>query len=190
MPAPFAAPHGTFRELRRAGARSARSHSRTRRLHQFAWCLVAGVLVAACRPQSQSSTVPAGFDTVGIQAAIDTLASRVMRAHETGDAVMFASTWARDGIMSVPGSPPIHGRDSIVAAFRQRPPLPPGSKMSIHPTEMRIMSPEWAYVMGVDTLRHTPESGVTPATTTFTFLVLLRKTAEGWQTYREVLTAN
>jgi uncharacterized protein (TIGR02246 family) len=113
-----------------------------------------------------------------------------MQANQTGDAELFASTWARDGIMATPGSPAVHGRDSIVEVFRRRPPLPPGSSMTIHPTEMRILSPEWAYVFGVDTLSYTPEGAAEAVTETLTFLVLVRKTAEGWQTYREVLSAN
>jgi uncharacterized protein (TIGR02246 family) len=125
-----------------------------------------------------------------IGASLDSLGAVVMQANQTGDAELFASTWAQDGIMSTPGSPPIHGRDSIVAAFRRRPPLAPGSSMTIHPTEMQILSPEWAYVFGVDTLRYSPEGAAEPVTETLTFLVLVRKTPEGWQTYREVLSAN
>jgi len=125
-----------------------------------------------------------------IGASLDSLGAIVMQANQTGDAELFASTWASDGIMSTSGSRPLHGRDSIVAAFRRRPALPPGSSMTIHPTEMEILSPEWAYVFGVDTLRYTPEGSAAPVTETLTFLVLVRKTAEGWQTYREVLSAN
>jgi hypothetical protein len=62
--------------------------------------------------------------------------------------------------------------------------------MTIHPTELRIQSSEWAYVMGVDTLRLTPQNAAAPVMETFTFLAILRNTAEGWQTYREVLSSN
>ena len=44
--------------------------------------------------------------------------------------------------------------------------------------------------MGVDTLIYTPPGSRAAVTETSTFLVLLKKTAEGWQTYREVLSAN
>lgn len=161
---------------------------RLRRLRALAGSIVTGLAITACGARAPSAAAPAPFDVVGIQGAIDSLGARVMRAHETGDATLFASTWARDGIMSAAGQPPLHGREAIVAAFRQRPPLPPGARMTIHPVEMRVLSPEWAYVMGVDTLRHAAQGGVAPPPTTFTFLVLLRKTAEGWQSYREVLT--
>lgn len=173
MPTPLSRPSAALRNHRRA---------------YFAAVLLG--LVAACQPRRASSGAPPALDTLGIQAAIDSLAMRVTRAHETGDAALFASTWARDGIMSLAGSPPVYGRDSIVAAFRRRPALPPGAKMSIHPTEIRVLSPEWVYVMGVDTLTTPDAGGAAPTTATFTFLVLVKRTEEGWQTYREVLSAN
>ena len=149
------------------------------------------IVAGACESGAEQPVAAnAREDTVGVRASIDELAANVMRANETGDAVLFASTWAEDGIMSMPGGPPIRGRDAIVAAFRTRPPLPPGATMTIHPTEMEIMNGEWAYVMGVDTLTHTPPGAAEPVYETSTFLVLLRRTAEGWQTYREVLTTN
>jgi uncharacterized protein (TIGR02246 family) len=152
---------------------------------------VIGIIGSACEsrvePRSDASE---SFDTTAIRRSIDSLAANVMRAHETGDAELFATTWAVDGMMSDAGSLPVYGRDSIVARFRRRPPLPAGAKMTIHPTELRIQSPEWAYVMGVDTLRLTPPNAGSRVLQTFTFLVVLRKTSEGWQSYREVLSAN
>ena len=154
------------------------------------WLVAAGS-ISACQPREQQpSGQSASVDTTAIRASIDSLAANVMRAEETGDAKLFASTWARDGIMSLPGSPPVRGRDSIVAVFRRRPPLPRGARMTIHPTELEILSPEWAYVWGVDTLAYTPQGATAPIKKTSTFFVLLRKTVEGWQSYREALSPN
>jgi uncharacterized protein (TIGR02246 family) len=156
--------------------------------------MCAGAVVAlaiACQPQTpDSSTEAAAFDTTATRASIDSLAANVMRAEEAGDAELFATTWASDGIMTLPGKPPVFGRDSIVAYFRRRPPLPPGAKMTIHPTELQILSPQWAYVFGVDSLTYTPQGATAPVHETSTFLVVLKKTSEGWQSYREVLSAN
>jgi uncharacterized protein (TIGR02246 family) len=158
---------------------------------QRALLLVAAVgVMGACESPEQRPGESALADTTGVRASIDSLAANVMRAEQTGDAELFASTWARNGIMSLPGSPPVHGRDSIVAAFRRQPPLPSGAKMTIHPTELQILNREWAYVMGVDTLTYTPQGSAAPVKETSTFLAVLRKTGEGWQTYREVLSAN
>lgn len=148
-------------------------------------------LVAACQASTQlTSGEGVAVDTAAIKASIDSLAAVVMRAHETGDAELFASTWAEDGMMSAPGSAPIRGVDSIVADFRRRPPLPSGATMAIYPTEMKVMSAEWVYVLGTDTLTSTPEGAGTPIKEAFTFLVIIRKTANGWRSYREVLSAN
>jgi uncharacterized protein (TIGR02246 family) len=133
--------------------------------------------------------VAVGVDTAAILASIDSLGAVVMRANETGDAELYATTWAADGMMSESGSAPIRGRDSIVAAFRRRPPLPPGATMTIHPTEIKVLGAEWVYVLGTDTLTFTPP-GAAAVKESFTFLVLVRKTAEGWQSYREVLSSN
>jgi hypothetical protein len=68
------------------------------------------VLGATIACQSSGNSAPptvVALDTAAIRAAIDTLASKVMRAHETGDAELFASTWAVDGIMSDAGATPI-----------------------------------------------------------------------------------
>ena len=162
------------------------------RILRFALALVvsAGSL-AGCQPQDlpqpdQSATV----DTAAIRSSLDSLAAAVMRADNTGDAELYASTWADDGIMSVSGSPPVLGRDSIISAFKRRPPLPPGSTLQINPIEIRVLSAEWAYAFGVDTLSYTPKGEQEPIKETSTFLVLIRKTPEGWKTYREVLSSD
>jgi ketosteroid isomerase-like protein len=62
--------------------------------------------------------------------------------------------------------------------------------MRIHPIEMRVLSGQWAYAFGVDSLTYVPDGAGEPVTETSTFLVLIRKTPEGWKTYREVLSAN
>lgn len=153
--------------------------------------LVACQLVVACQPQSHPPSDPGlAIDTAAIRAALVSLGAVVAEADQSGDAELYASTWAEDGVLITPGTPPIHGRDSIVAAFRRRPPLPHGATLTIHPTEMRILNAEWAYVFGVDTLSYEPVEGAEAATETLTFLVLVRKTPDGWQTYREVLSPN
>ena len=154
--------------------------------------LLTGILLlglVACQPQGQQGQ-RAAVDTAAIQSKLDSVGRLVSRANRTGDAELFASTWAKEGILSRAGQPLLRGRDSIVAAFSQRPPLPPGADMTLHPIEMRVLSGEWAYAFGVDSLTYTPDGAAEPVTETSTFLVLIRKTPEGWKTYREVLSAN
>lgn len=163
----------------------------SRSLRAVLLAIVLGVSLTACpEHEQQHAGQSAAIDTAAIGASLDSLAAAVTRANQTGDAELFASTWAEDGVMSAPGTPPVRGRDAIVADFRRRPPLPAGATMTIHPSEIRVLSPEWAYAFGVDSLTYTPEGAAEPVKETSTFLVLVRKTSEGWQTYREVLSAN
>ncbi|MGH7575037.1 MAG: YybH family protein [Longimicrobiales bacterium] len=151
--------------------------------------LVACQLAVACQPQSHPPSDPGlAIDTAAIRGALDSLGAVVMEADQSGNAELYASTWAEDGVLITPGTPPIYGRDSIVAAFRRRPPLPDGATLTIHPTEMRILNAEWVYVFGVDTLSYALVEGAEAVTETLTFLVLVRRTPDGWQTYREVLS--
>ncbi len=114
----------------------------------------------------------------------------VQKAHDSRDNKLLASTWAKDGILTIAGSAPVTGRDSIVAALGNMPPLPPGGTMTIHPIEVKVLNAEWAYVWGIDSLKYTPPGTTKQVKETSTFFVLVRKTPEGWQTYRETLTPN
>jgi uncharacterized protein (TIGR02246 family) len=147
--------------------------------------------LAGCQPSGQPQrALTATVDTVAILAALDSLAGAVTRADNTGDAELFAATWAEDGAMSAPGSPPVFGRDAIVSAFRRRPALPPGGTLKVIPIEIRVLSAEWAYAFGVDTLTYVPAGVQQPVKESSTFLVLIRKTSDGWKTYREVLSSH
>ena len=156
----------------------------------FVAAIAASTLLGCASEQPPAAEPSAAIDTAAIAAALDSLGARVMRANETGDAALYESAWAEDGIMAVPGAAPIRGRDAIVEAFRNRPPLPPGARLTVHPTELEVLSADWAYAFGVDTLSHTPAGAAEPVIETMTFLVLIRRTADGWKTYREVLTTN
>lgn len=149
-----------------------------------------GSLAGCQRPRQGQSDQVATVDTAAILLALDSLAAAVMRADNTGDTELFASTWAEDGVMSLPGGPLIRGRDSIAAVFKHRPPLPPGGSLRINPMEIRVLSAQWAYAFGVDTLTYTPKGAQEPIKETATFLVLIRRTPDGWKTYREVLSPN
>ncbi|HYG39078.1 MAG TPA: SgcJ/EcaC family oxidoreductase [Cytophagales bacterium] len=147
--------------------------------------------LGSCSQKSeQSGKDPAVTDTTAIQASIDSLGGVVQKAHDTGNDSLLALTWAKDGILIVSGNEPIKGREAIVSYFGNMPPLPPGGKMKINPIELKILGPEWVYVLGIDTLTYTPEGSSKEIKETSTFSVLVKKTSEGWQTYRETLSPN
>jgi len=146
--------------------------------------------VGACEPQDRPEVGAAAIDTAAIMAALDSLAAAVTESHTSGSAERFSATLAPDAIASIPGSPMTQGREAIVAGFKATPPLPPGATMKVTPMEIRVLSADWAYAFGVDTLTYTPPGATQPKKETSTFLVLIKKTPEGWKTYREVLSAN
>lgn len=130
------------------------------------------------------------FDAVSIGAALTALAEQVKTAYANDDAELYASAFTDDAIVSMPGNPPIRGRDALKAAFRSRPPLPPGATFEVDPTELEIINDQWAYAFGTDTLTIPAEDSGTPITQTMTFMVLIRKTTEGWKTFREVISSD
>jgi len=128
------------------------------------------------------------IDREAIGAALTELAETIKTAYKNDDAEMYASAFAEDAIVSMPGTPPIQGRENLRAAFVNRPALPPGTTFEVDPTELEIINGEWAYAFGTDTLTIPAEGGAPPMIQTMTFMVLIRKTSEGWKTFREVLS--
>jgi uncharacterized protein (TIGR02246 family) len=161
-----------------------------RRIIAIAVLFSIAISILACQQQEKQPLQYPAIDTTSIKASIDSLGRVVQKAHDTKDSELLASTWAKDGILIIAGSPPVVGRRAIVSALSNMPPLPPGGKMEIHPLDIQVMSPEWAYVLGVDSLKYTTPGATKQTIETSTFFVLVRKTSEGWQTYRETLTPN
>ncbi|MGZ8511807.1 MAG: hypothetical protein ACXWWA_15575, partial [Chitinophagaceae bacterium] len=87
--------------------------------------------ISSCKSGDEQKTGHIFLDTAAIKASIDSLGGMVQKAHETRDNKLLASTWAKDGILTIAESPPIMGRDSIVSALANMPPLPPGGTMTI-----------------------------------------------------------
>ena len=152
--------------------------------------LASCLLMAACQQKQESKSLSGVIDTVAIKASMDSLGAVVQKANDTKDSEMLAMTWSKDGILSAPGNPTVFGRDSIVSFFKNMPPPPPGGAIKINPIEIKILSKEWVYIFGIDSLKYTPPGAKKQIVETSTFFVLVRKTGEGWQTYREILSPN
>ncbi len=130
------------------------------------------------------------FDSDAIMASLIELAETVKTAYRTNDADLYASTLTEDAMVSMPGAPPVHGREALKAAFMSRAPLPPGATFVVDPEELEILSHEWAYALGTDTLTIPGSGDAPPVVQKITFMVLLHNTPEGWKTFREVLSSN
>ena len=113
------------------------------------------------------------------------LAHSIKQAYATNDVELYLSAFDVDAIVSMPGVPPFRGHDELRAAFVNRPSLPPGATFEVNPLELAPISADWAYAYGTDTLTHADRKKET-----MTFLVLIRKTADGWKTFREVLSSD
>jgi len=53
---------------------------------------------------------------------------------------------------------------------------------------MEVLSSESAYVYGTDTLEFSVPGSGDRVAQTMTFLVLIKKTSDGWKTFREVVS--
>lgn len=124
-------------------------------------------------------------ETAEVRAAVGKLAEDIKRAYASNDVELYLSAYDDGAILSMPGVPPMRGHEALKSLFENRPELPPGATFTVEPLELVPLSPEWAYAYGIDTLRFAEGE-----TQTMTFLVVIRKTHNGWKTYREVLSAD
>ena len=162
--------------------------------NSFSISIIVFILIASCNSQDahdhEHEHDYSVVDTASIKRSIDSLGGVVQKAHDNKDGKLLSSTWAADGILTIAGRPPIKGRDAIVSFLGEMPSLPPGGTMTIHPSEIEVLGAEWAYVFGIDSLKYTRPDTKKEVTETSTFFVLVKKTSEGWQTFRETLTPN
>jgi len=123
-----------------------------------------------------------------IMAALGALAETIKQAHATDDVDLYLSAFDEDAIVSMPNIPPVRGHDALRAAFENRPQLPPGATFKVEPLELEPLCQEWAYAFRTETLEYQPPGSAGHIRETMTFLVLIRKTPEGWKTFREVVS--
>jgi ketosteroid isomerase-like protein len=120
-----------------------------------------------------------------IVAELAKVAENIKRAYATNDVDLYLSAFDPDAIVSMPGAEPVRGHAELRALFENRPPLPPGATFRVEPLEIEPFNSNWAYAYGRDTLEFADGKQQT-----MTFLVLIRRTAEGWKTFREVVSTD
>ena len=84
-----------------------------------------------------------------------------------------------------PGSPEWDALSSAAAGA----PFPPGARIAITPIEVVALSEEWAYEFGTAVTTYTPHGTDEEQVLRDTYLLLFRKTSEGWKAYREVASS-
>ena len=120
-----------------------------------------------------------------IKVALGELGATIQRAFVDNDVETYLSAFDEDAVTSLPGSPPMRGHNALRNFFENRPGFPPGATFSIQPLEIEPLCPDWGYAYGTDVIA-LPDG----STQTMTFLVLLRRTENGWKTFREVVSAD
>jgi len=130
------------------------------------------------------------FNREEIIQALYGLAETIKTSYRINDAEMYASAFDEDAIVSMPGKAPVRGLQALKEMFVTRPALPPGATFEVMPTELEIINGDWAYAFGTDTLTIPAASGGDPLVETMTFMVLIRRTSQGWKTFREVISAD
>jgi uncharacterized protein (TIGR02246 family) len=156
----------------------------------FLALIAVSIYALSCEPANPPISNNDRIDTSAILASIDSLGRVVQKAHDTRDEELLAKIWAKNGILVIAGNPPAKGRDSIVAALLKMPSMPEHASVKINIIEIQVLNAEWAYVFGVDSFKYFSPSKKDTIKETLTFFNLIRKTPEGWQTYRETLTPN
>lgn len=162
-----------------------------RRLTTGLFGLLIGFL-AACQPAEQRQVRQPAVDTAEVRVTLDSLRSAFIDAYEAGDAERIAAMWAENGIQSVAGEPPIRGRDSIRAAyarfFEKAEGIPEITIDSV--LDVRVLGDEWAYTYATLSARPTPAGADSARETSSTYLLISRRTPDGWKAYREVAAPN
>lgn len=143
----------------------------------------------ACQPPAQEGGMQetAAVDTAAIMAELDSLRSAFEEAFDAGDAATMAGHYTQNAIYAAAGGPPVTGRSAIQSGMEAD--LPPeGATISIEPTRTVVVSADWAWELGVSTVSFTPEGADAPQEMSDSYLVVVRRTADGWRLAAEAIT--
>jgi ketosteroid isomerase-like protein len=146
---------------------------------------IAAIITASTALTAACATTPATIDTAAETAEIDRVRTDFMAA-------MAAQDFAALGALSHPEFQQVMpgGRAHLeMFAAATNGPFPPGYRLDIKPTELVIMSEDWAYEYGTTTISYQPDGAEAPIELPNTYLMLLKKQDGAWKPYREVASA-
>lgn len=151
--------------------------------------MLMALAAAACAPmghdqETSSEVAEPQLDQAAFRATIDRMREDFMAAADSGNWESAASILDPEVVTVVPG-----GEDWAAIKAASELPYPPGTQLDITPIEVRQLGPDWGYELGTNAITWTPEGADEPTTLTDTYLVLFRRSDEGWKLYREVATA-
>lgn len=152
-----------------------------------AMSLLVIMLITGCQTKEQNQgqmEKGTAIDTTAILSAIDSLRSNYQTAVNNGNYEKLSGLVTKDAKMVQPGT---SEWDAMRKAAEG--PFPKGATIDIRPMETHVMSKDWAYDMGSSTISYTPEGADDSKTLTDTYLVILKRTDDGWKVHREVASA-
>lgn len=152
--------------------------------------MLMALAAAACAPvdrdqETSTEVAQPQLDQAAFRATIDRMREGFMAAADSGNWESAASILDPEVVMVVPG-----GEDWAAIKAASELPYPPGTQLNITPIEVRQLGPDWGYEFGTNVITWTPEGVDEPTTLTDTYLVLFRRSDEGWKLYREVASAS
>lgn len=149
--------------------------------------LLAVLLIAGCQSMDQERAgmaEGAAIDTTAILASVNNLRSSYQNAVNSGDMETLSGLVTEDAKMVQPGT-----ADWDAMREAAMGPFPAGSNITITPMETHVINNDWVYEMGSSTITYTPEGSGEAVTLGDTYLVILKRTADGWKVHREVASA-
>ena len=144
--------------------------------------LTALSLVAACQPAEQAGTPEAAVDTAAVEAAIDSLRQAYITAYNAGETGRLASLYTEDAAFLPADAPVVSGREAIRAAMEEQ--LAPAPTLEVNPREVNPLSADWTQAAGTYRVAVQPEGAAEPQVVQGSYLLLLRRTPEGWRLFR------
>jgi ketosteroid isomerase-like protein len=121
-----------------------------------------------------------------VRAEIDKLRSAYEAAVATGRIEAMLPLLAEGAVMVHPGAADWKAMEAAASGV----PFPPSARIVICPIEVVVLSDEWAYEFGTSTTTYTPPDTKEVTQLRDTYLILFRKTADGWKAFREVASSS
>jgi ketosteroid isomerase-like protein len=121
-----------------------------------------------------------------VRAEIDKLRSEFEAAVATGRIEAILPLLAEGAVMVQPGAPDWKAMQAAATGA----PFPPGARIAIRPMEVVVLNDDWAYEFGTSTTTYTPPETQDVTQLRDTYLIIFRKTAEGWRAFREVASSS
>lgn len=142
--------------------------------------------LAGCQPAERGRTTGPAVDTAAVAAAVDSLRQAYLEAYNAGELDRLASLYADDAVLLPPDAPPVRGRDSIRTHFAGE--LAPGPTLEISSGQLGPLGPEWTSLAGGYRVTVRREEAEEPTAVEGSYLILVRKTPNGWKVSRHAGT--